>query len=148
MKSCPKEHFVNLIKDKTLHPIQIFESFNWLKRRSHEIDNGFDNSTIIHVSYSRRSCHTWRIWNSIAYFLDITVRYGFLKNLRMEYIKTNIDCSYILWMVEIIVPSVNSPLAYYFYSPHPNGPRWSVGQGWILTWEIIAVNIYTIFNSE
>ena len=47
---------------------------------------------------SRRSCHSCRIWNSIAYFPDFTVRYG-LKSMNGVY-KTNIDCSFIRGMVE------------------------------------------------
>ena len=42
---------------------------------------------------------------------------------------TNIDCSWGEWW-KIIVPRQNSTLA--FYSPRPVGPRWIVGQGWVL----------------
>ena len=48
---------------------------------------------------SRRSCFSCRIWNSIAYFPDFTVRYRLKKSINVVY-KTNIDCSFIRGMVE------------------------------------------------
>ena len=67
----------------------------------------FDNvhvwkSTCVIFHYfpdSRRNCHSCRIWNSIAYFPDFTVRYGLKKSMNGVY-KTNVDCSVIQGMVE------------------------------------------------
>ena len=69
----------------------------------------FDNVHVwklIHVCYlcvyyfsdSRRSCHSCRIWNSIAYFPDFTV--GTDEKIYEWVYKTNIDCSFIRGMVE------------------------------------------------
>ena len=78
-----------------IHTIHRFKSFDWLKE-SHMTWIIFrqcsclqTNPCVLVFTISltlRRSCHSCRIWNSIAYFPDFTIRYG-LKNLWMGCIK-------------------------------------------------------------
>ena len=91
-----------------IHPIHRFKSFDWLKE-SHMTWIIFrqcsclqTNPCVLVFTISltlRRSCHSCRIWNSIAYFPDFTIRYGLKKSMNGVY-KTNIDCSSIRGMVE------------------------------------------------
>ena len=54
---------------------------------------------------SRRSCHSCRIWNSIGYFPDFTVRYGIKKSMNMR-IKQKLTALLFGEWYKIIVPSV------------------------------------------
>ena len=64
---------------------------------------------------SRRSCHSCRIWNSIAYFPDFMIRYG-LKNLWMGCIKQILTAVLFGEWYKIIVPSIKFNLYLLFTS--------------------------------
>ena len=100
---------------------------------------------------SRSSCHSSRIWNSIAYFPDVTVQYR-LKNLWMGCIKQTLTALLFREWQKIIVPSVKLNPGLLFTSAlcvsvnsrpglsFTSGQQFSTFPSW-------AVNICTPINS-
>ena len=112
-----------------IHPIHRFKSSDWLRggHMTWIIFNNVNVWKLIHVCYSKyyfpnsqRSCHSCRLWNSIAYFPDFTVSTDW-KNLMNWVYKTNTDCCRSGNCRKIIVPWVQFNLGLLF----TYGPWWT-----------------------